>query len=282
MNRKSFPLLLGLLIVALLSAACSTSTPVVSAEERTAPPSYTVAATESELILPEAVPGGIVELHYTNESEIRHMLILARLDGDLTPEQYDAALAGPDPMAAYTMVHWLGGTALMPGQESAITYDLSAGQHVMVDFGDGPPRAFYFTVTDERSAAAAPVAVVETELKDFALILPDTIPTGRQLWQITNNGDQWHEIQLVKLNEGATVQDAMDFMAQGPVPVGTPPFELISFIAPLNPGETIWTAMDLAPGEYTLICALPDLLGGHGEHTTHAHRGMVRQLTVTE
>ena len=37
--------------------------------------------------------------------------------------------------------------------------------------------------------------------------------------------------------------------------------------------------MDLAPGEYTVLCFLPDLNGDFSPHLTH---GMVASLTVTQ
>jgi hypothetical protein len=63
-------------------------------------------------------------------------------------------------------------------------------------------------------------------MADFAYAMPDEIPTGPQLWEFTNSGEQWHMMFVVSLAEGAGVEDVMAFLGDpAAMPAGPPPFE---------------------------------------------------------
>jgi hypothetical protein len=54
---------------------------------------------------------------------------------------------------------------------------------------------------------------------------------------------------------------------------------MIASWGPVSQGERAWATFNLEPGEYTVICGLPDLVGeGH----SHLELGMVRSLTVVQ
>ena len=115
----------------------------------------------------------------------------------------------------------------------------------------------------------------------FSFALPNEIKAGQNVWQIENKGEQWHEMGILKLNEGVTLEDMMAWMesADPDGPSGPPPFEDAAFWAPMGAGNTAWVTWDIPAGEYTVICFLPDLAGDGAPHFAH---GMVRTLTVTE
>lgn len=52
--------------------------------------------------------------------------------------------------------------------------------------------------------------------------------------------------------------------------------QVITFLAPLEPGHRRGFAVDLAPGRYGLVCNIPNLEG----KTTHALQGMNSDLWV--
>ena len=130
--------------------------------------------------------------------------------------------------------------------------------------GEGaPPQVATFTAAPRRGPApAAPVAAVNVDLIDFQFTLPDQIKTGAQTWKIENKGSQWHEMMIVKLNEGVTVADLIAMMGQEGPPQGPPPYEQVAFWAPMGAGEKAWTTLDLPVGTYTVLCALPDFAYG--------------------
>jgi hypothetical protein len=78
--------------------------------------------------------------------------------------------------------------------------------------------AFSSTVTrpllvkgDAPAGQAKPVADGVVRFKDFAFELPTEIKVGTQTWQVFNDGPQTHEIALIKLAEGATLDDMLAF-----------------------------------------------------------------------
>jgi hypothetical protein len=182
-------------------------------------------------------------------------------------------------MAAISLVQLLGGLSVAPGAEQQIIYDLKDGAYVAMDFGEQGPVTTFFQTAGEKSAAAAPEAEVKVQLADFTFVMPDQIKTGPQTWQIENIGNQWHEMGIVKLNDGVALSDIIAAMSHEEEPAGPPPFEEVAFWAPISQGERAWVTLDLEPGVYTIICFLPDLAGSEKSHAEH---GMTRQLTVIE
>ncbi len=272
----------GLLTVGLLSA-CQ---PIQPMPEAAAPPTeeaasaeiplVTLKVTEAGLEAPSEIPSGIVAVAVEGGSP-ENMPQLARLNEGVTMEQVTEAVAGPDPMAALALVSLLGSAATVDGQ---VIYDLQPGSYAAVLFmPDSPPQVVPVT-SGEPSGAVAPTADVSATLLDFSFAIPDKIATGPQVWQIENSGQQWHEMGIVKLNEGVTVEDVLAWVQQsmGPEgPSGPPPFEEGAFWGPMGAGQRAWVTWDIAPGEYTVICFLPDLAGDMSPHAAH---GMVRTLVV--
>ena len=283
MNARRFSWLAAGALAAVLLAGCAPVTTfprtgeAAPAAEAAAVeiPVVTLSVTEAGLEAPAEMPSGVVAVKVEG-GDPENMPQLARLNEGVTMEQLTDALSQPDPMAALPLVSLLGSAASVDGQ---VIYDLTPGDYVAVLFmPDGPPQVVPVT-TGAPSGAEAPAADVSVQLVDFSFAMPDKIAAGPQVWQIENVGEQWHEMGVVQLNEGATVDDVLAWVeSMGPEgPSGPPPFEEGAFWAPMGAGETAWVAWDLAPGEYTVICFLPDLAGDMSAHAAH---GMVRTLVV--
>lgn len=273
-------LMIVILLMGAMVTACQTGVVAQDAPSEAPESPYRIAITDTDLIVPADLPSGVVTLSYVNQSAGQQVADLARLKEGVTVEQFNTAMAGEDPMAAFMLVQWLGGVTLGPNATQEVIYELEPDQHVMIAFGDQGPQTAFTQVTSEKMMAQLPVPTIHAELTDFSLIIPDEIKAGRHTWQITNIGKQWHEMHIVKMNDGVTTQEVIEYLSQGPVPEGTPPFESIAFVTPLDPERSIWATFELEPGQYTVICALPDLITSH--ENSHASLGMVRQLTVSE
>ena len=116
-----------------------------------------------------------------------------------------------------------------------------------------------------------PVSIVAT---DFKFDLPDTIPAGVVTFNLVNHGKELHHAQLVKLEDGKTMEDFFAAMKQP----GPPP-SWVKFVGgpnPAGPQQTISGAAALTPGNYLVICFIPSPGG-----PPHATKGMVRPFTVT-
>jgi len=262
----------------LLLTACNTAAEQPAAASNS---EFVIELSEAGLTAPEQLPAGLVSIIFKNTGQAPHLPEIARLNEGVALDDVVAAAGGEDPMAALALVQLLGGTQLMPGASQKMVYDLQAGTHLVLDFAtEGPPATAAFEATGDSGLTAAPQADVNVELDDFAFIMPDQIEAGPQTWQIVNKGNQWHELAVVKLDEGMTMDDLMAKMHQEAQSDGPPALDFAAFLAPLNQGEQTWITFDLQPGQYAVFCSLPDLLGGMEK--THADHGMIRQLVVTE
>lgn len=221
---------------------------------------------------PQEVPAGIVSFVFENKGGPEGVPMIARLNDDVTVEQFAAAMQ-EDFIAGLALASLIGWSD--PGVD--VVYDLLPGNYVaMLEQEAGPPVIGTFTTAGE-SRAAAPTADVEVELADFAFIAPDQISAGEQVWQIKNAGQQWHEMIVVELGEGQTIEALMALLAESTD--GPPPIEPAAGWYPMGAGRTAWVTLDLPAGEYAVICSLPDIQGDMAPHAMH---GMVRMLTVTE
>jgi len=115
--------------------------------------------------------------------------------------------------------------------------------------------------------------VVNVVAKEFQFDMPDTIPAGPTLFRLSNEGHQLHHVTLVKLEQGKTVADFTAAMA------GPPPAWAVFVGGPNTPTPQhgqVEDVVDLAPGNYAVICIIPDADG-----KPHMMKGMTKALTVT-
>ena len=186
---------------------------------------------------------------------------------------------------------WYGGISAGPGQSSAYTIDLVPGNYALFSMSsgeDGVPDAakgmeMMLTVTEAAENEVGtnnitpPIADLRTELVDFSYIINGTPAAGPQIVEVTNTGMEPHEMILLKLAEGASVQDALDFMMAGKEAEGAPPFEFAGGAGPMHAVLTAWYEADLEAGEYGLICFISSPAN---DFAPHFMLGMVRQVTV--
>jgi hypothetical protein len=127
----------------------------------------------------------------------------------------------------------------------------------------------------------APVAqptanVVSVIATDFAFQGPDTIPAGLTTFQLTNPGQEPHQLVLMRMDSGKTMADIQVMMAGNP---DAPPPGWLKFpvgVSVITPGDTGNATAVLVPGHYVMACfvASPD-------GKSHIMKGMVRGLEVT-
>jgi hypothetical protein len=260
---------------AVTSEATSEATSAATSAAGGAASAATVAVnvTAAGIDVPSEIPSGIVTFVYNLAEDAPGMPEFARLNDGVTLDQFMAA-AGEDIMAAIPLVTMLGNAEKKVGDQ--VTYDLQPGSYVGLLFPqEGAPLTATFTAGDA-GGAAEPQADVTARLDDFAFILPDEIAAGPQTWLIENTGAQWHEMGILKLEEGTSVDDLLAILAEQEQS-GPPPFEDVVFWSPMGAGQRAWVTWDLPAGEYTVICFLPDLAGDMAPHAAH---GMVRTLVV--
>ncbi|HEX6576229.1 MAG TPA: hypothetical protein VF042_14775 [Gemmatimonadaceae bacterium] len=132
---------------------------------------------------------------------------------------------------------------------------------------------------DSAAVSAAPAAanVVEINASEYKFEAPDQIPAGLTTFKMNDTGKELHHATLVKLDSGKTFNDLMEGMKQ--MKPGTPPPGWAIPAGGPNaaaPGSTSALTTVLQPGNYAIVCFIPDAKG-----VPHVAHGMAKALTVT-
>jgi plastocyanin len=216
---------------------------------------------------PNTLETGYQTLTFTNTGKEVHHLQLARLNDGVTLEQFQAAMQESE-FAALPLLEFVGGVGVIaPGQTATTTIKLEKpGTYLELCFisnAEGVPHLALGTMKSIEVVAATEVATevpkadLRVDMVDFAFAIPAALPSGEQVWEIVNHGPQLHELQLVKIKEGKTVQDVMTYF-QSPVQGPDTPFETMGGAQGLSTGHSNFVSFELTPGEYVALCLIPD------------------------
>jgi hypothetical protein len=105
---------------------------------------------------------------------------------------------------------------------------------------------------------------------DFAYVGPEQWASGTQLLRIENTGRQDHQMRLVRLREGASLQDWME--AEDPDALAT----TVAGMARVGPGEVAYLPVTLTTGTYIATCLVAD----GATKRPHIELGMLRAIRV--
>ncbi len=133
-------------------------------------------------------------------------------------------------------------------------------------------------------SSAAPQAAVNTganvvniTASEYKFDAPDSIPAGLTKFVLADSGKEMHQATLIKLDSGKTYSDFINSVKM--MKPGTPPpgWE-IDAGGPnaIAPGGSASLATVLEPGNYAIVCWIPDAKG-----VPHLMKGMGKALTVT-
>jgi hypothetical protein len=267
---------------AFLYAPSAPATQLTAHAAAATPPVVDVMASDYAFEAPDVLPSGLVTVRLMNHGQEPHHAQLLRLNDGVTFDQFATALH-TEGEGALRMATISGGPgALGPLKSAEVTLDLTTGSYVLACFiasPDGVPHLAKgmlkpLTVT---AGAADPSALPEVAgtmtLRDFTFDLPDRLPAGSVTYRVVNDGPQPHELNVLKLAPGATVDDVRAWLANPSTP---PPFEAVGGMNGLSAGVDGFMTVDLKPGEYVAICNIPDPASGW----PHSRLGMIRAFTV--
>ena len=277
--------LVGLLVLLTITGAA------VSAQEESLP---TISATAEGMTVPEGLIAGLTTIVFQNDSEAPFAPFIFRLnEGKTTPDLMGALQSGGF-NAVFEVVTILGNPDTQPGESYQVTYDLLAGDYVLLSFGDfrgGPPTILPFSVAEnetELEATPEPMeADVVVQLADFVFAVPTKIDTGAQLWQIENVGEQAHHMVVFAVEDDVTLEavtaaimDALMNATSFPPPI---PYETVFGWGIMSPAQSAYIELDLEPGKYVFVCFLPDQTAEDPEQAmTHFAHGMIKLVTIDE
>jgi uncharacterized cupredoxin-like copper-binding protein len=218
--------------------------------------------------------------------ELHHLTLLKLASGKTLADFVAAVQANPEQEPPNLFTEEGGPNAIMPGAEGLAVMNLEPGQYVLVCFipsPDGTPHVVKgmvraLTVTPPAGQPAPePRAVSTITAVDFGFRVDPAIAAGpNQTIKFVNAGQQHHEVLVVQLPEGKTIQDFA--AATSPdAPPGPPPGTALGGIGELESGKSAYFVDSFAPGRYGLICFLADEKGdGAPLHT----KGMMMEITV--
>ena len=289
MFDRSLPLVV-LAVAAVALASCRADKPAGGAS--TTPPGegqpaaaggpnvVTVTATDYGFVAPAEIPAGLTAIRLVNQGPSLHHIQLMKFEGDKTLDDFLAALKGEHPPAWATPA---GGPAPPEvGGTSTSIESLEPGNYALICFIPAPDGMPHVTkgmfralkvVGPSGGAVPEPEADIVVRLVDYDFELSRPLTAGKHTIRVENAGPQPHEIAIVRLNPG---KKPMDFTAWGMKPVGPPPGTIHGGLSGIMPGAHSFIEVDLPPGEYGLLCFLPDAKDGK-PHFVH---GMAKQTTV--
>jgi hypothetical protein len=102
---------------------------------------------------------------------------------------------------------------------------------------------------------------------------PDTLPAGMVSVQLTNEGEDPHVVDVMRIPDEATTVEQI--LADPEAAMGGGLVEPAGGGAFTMPGGTGYFTADLEPGRYLVLCMIPD-----SENVPHAAHGMYHELVV--
>ncbi|MCB0210294.1 MAG: hypothetical protein KDJ52_13235 [Anaerolineae bacterium] len=110
---------------------------------------------------------------------------------------------------------------------------------------------------------------------DYTFAAPGGVEAGLVMVTLENQGQEPHQVQLARLNDGVTIAEFQEALQAGPEALG-----LVTWaggVAAVDPGDKQSVTVDLTPGTYLLLCFLPD-----HEGTPHLALGQLSSFEVGE
>ena len=258
------------------SAAAATAAPA-------APNVVTVTATDFAFEAPAEIPAGVTTFRLLNKGPDIHHIQLVRLDAGKSIDSLMAAFKAGGPPPAWAKDAG-GPNAPAPGEESNYTATLEPGSYALICFIDTPDKVPHMmkgmvkpltvTAAPGGPGAAEPAADVTMSLADYSFNLSRPLTAGKQTIRVENAASQTHEVFIIQFAPGKSMKD---LMAWAQTYKGPPPGKPLGGTTGIAPGGHGTITVDLAAGDYGLICFVPDAKDGK----PHVAHGMTQEFKIS-
>jgi hypothetical protein len=287
-------------IIAILAACTTEERPPQAAQTSTQPNVVSLTATEYAFGAPDSIAPGWTKFTLSNRGQEIHYGHIVRLDSGKTVQQLVEAYAeairtsGPRPK---WVARFGGPGGATPGDSSSVTQYIEPGSYVWIcpiedstgapHFGKGEVKQFVVhsagTVAADRPPP--PEAGIVVRLMDYSFAVDSAVPAGQYTVRVENAGVQPHDLVVMKLAPGKTLEDLRAAMnperARRPDQKDGPPPSIESLgtlaggIAAIGPKLESFFEANLTSGDYALLCmtTAPD-------GRSHIEHGMIRQIRV--
>lgn len=285
-GRRAVALLAALALTGTIVAACGDDD-----DESSEPSSVAIdvsGTTESsEITAPAEAESGPAEITFTNNTDREQdgQLAFVAEDEEHSDEEVVAELQNAiqgKPVADWFQAAGGPGTAAA-GESTAATIDLEAGTYYVLptsEEGEPPSELTKFEVTGDSDAelpeADGTVSAVEYSFSGEGLT------AGEQTLLLENEGGTWHHFLASKLKDGATIEQAKEFLESEGEGGGPPPFDVEDNAVEstvIDGGRSELVTANLEPGTYAFFCFISDKQTGGPPHVV---KGMVSEVEVTE
>jgi plastocyanin len=216
-----------------------------------------------------APKAGLVTITFTNAGDDSHEMTLVRLKPGVTLDQVKAALKQPDPDKAASSLlvdpdgEITGPALLGPGHSETVTAPLVAGNYAIVCFLPGPdgmPHAVMgmvagLTVAAGNTDAGQPQTQGTIELTDKGITVPDGVGSGG-VYAVKNTGTTPHDFSTAALKAGTTLPGFFQCVGESfgkSTPIDKCPGTITGGVTTMQPGQTAYLALTLAPGTYSYL-----------------------------
>lgn len=256
-------------------------------------PELTITSAEYSFDMPATAESGYTRLTLNNQGAEDHHAIFIRLNDGVTQDQFMEVLMSGDLGALANIGAAYGGPMANPGGQGSVIAWLDPGTYEVVCLipdDQGVPHAAHgmislLEVAEGAAAAPDPVADVSITLVEMTFDgLPAEVAAGPQVWGVTNGGTQLHEMAIYQMAPGVPAAAIIASITAPPASpeaapaeeTGPSPFVAGTGAAPMSPGATNFVELDAQPGEYLVVCFVPDAETG----MPHAMMGMIGSFTV--
>lgn len=239
-----------------------------------------IVARDFALELPASIPAGLTIFQLTNRGTQGHHVTIVRLDSGRTAAEAlrEIMRVGRAPRPEW--MHPVGGPQhAAPGTGSNATVMLEPGNYLAFCEIPGPDTTAHymrgmakaFTVTGPARPGRSAQGDDTLSLSDYAFTWAHPLTSGIHTVAVINRGKQPHMVAIVRLPPGVTVAD---FIAWAKNPQGRPaPATPTGGVTEIPVGATAVFAERFAPGNYGMICFLPDHVDGR-PHMAHGMRSV--------
>ena len=278
--------------VAVLSA-CSTEREAPSRNPAATPNVVALTATEYAFEAPDTLPAGWTNLRLANRGQEVHYGHMVRLDSGKTVrdlvDAYAEAIRTSGPRPKW-VTRFGGPGGAFPGDSVSVTQYLEPGSDVWICPVEADREVEDRVVVKAADGvvadrAAGPEASLVIRLMDFSFGLDPSVPAGRHTIRVENAGEEPHDLVMIKLAPGTTVEDLVNGLnperarRAGQAAKPPPPMESLGTgaggIAAIAPGMESFFEANLSPGEYVLVC-----MATAPDGRSHIEHGMIKQFRI--
>ena len=296
MKVRSVVLTVTVAFITACNGEDKTPSPAVAAP---VPNVVSLTATDGTISAPDSIPAGWTTFRMANHGNEVHYGHIVRLDDGRTPKDlvgaYAEAIRTSAPRPAW--VKRFGGPGgAAPHDSSSVTQQLEPGSYVWIcpvedsagtphfTRGETKPFVVFPVAANAAASAGAPTSDATISLADFSFTVAAPLKAGRHTIHVQNGGAEPHDLNLMKLAPGRTIEDVRNFLnperARRDDAKAAPSLESIGIpvgggVAAMSPGMSAYFDVNLTPGDYVVFCMVTAPDG-----KSHIEHGMVQPLKV--